>query len=552
MMVPNQFSTSPPPSIESPRARRSELVTPRTHGSVLAIPPLNMADVAIAENQRRLNRDDVIIGQQSLLALRTFAREELLPSFNQRTAHWLDQEPKQIDFNAPLIVTGHQPQFSHPGVWAKNFATAEIARRTNGNGLNLIVDTDLAERFEMNVPAGTRTAPKVETFAFDESRLSLPWCEARVKNRILFHSFGERVEDAVQQWGMKPILPQMWLDAVNMSDKTDSMATALSVARMKQERRWGIANLEAPIHRMCQSKSFSMFVAAMILDQPRFTECYNAAVDWYRETYGVRNNRHPVPNLAPGELPLWHWKQNSRQRNRVFVVVNGKLVQLKCGDETITLASHPAKLIQQLSELQRTQRLVPRALTTTLFTRMILADLFLHGIGGAKYDAVTDHLMTHYYGIEAPEFLTVSATMHLDLKPFSVSKATARELQQQRRHLQFNPEKFLSTSQSPDIVAEKKELIAKGEQSRENGLTHQQRLARRPNNRLRHKKIKAATEQLLPLVKENLAQLDTEIGDITAKLNANRVLQSREFAAVLHDESELKKLFFETMPSGAP
>ena len=35
-------------------------------------------------------------------------------------------------------------------------------------------------------------------------------------------------------------------------------------------------------------------------------------------------------------------------------------------------------------------RLRTRALTTTLFARYVLGDLFVHGIGGAKYDELGD------------------------------------------------------------------------------------------------------------------------------------------------------------------
>ena len=45
----------------------------------------------------------------------------------------------------------------------------------------------------------------------------------------------------------------------------------------------------------------------------------------------------------------------------------------------------------RLAELSsRGIKLRTRALTTTLFARLVLSDMFLHGIGGAKYDQVTD------------------------------------------------------------------------------------------------------------------------------------------------------------------
>ena len=46
--------------------------------------------------------------------------------------------------------------------------------------------------------------------------------------------------------------------------------------------------------------------------------------------------------------------------------------------------------------------LAPKAVTLTLFARVFLADLFLHGVGGARYDEVTDGIMRRMYGIEPP------------------------------------------------------------------------------------------------------------------------------------------------------
>ena len=52
----------------------------------------------------------------------------------------------------PLIVTGHQPELFHPGVWIKNFAAASIAAASGGVGLNLIVDNDVPKSSSIAVP----------------------------------------------------------------------------------------------------------------------------------------------------------------------------------------------------------------------------------------------------------------------------------------------------------------------------------------------------------------------------------------------------------------
>ena len=52
----------------------------------------------------------------------------------------------------PLVVTGHQPELFHPGVWIKNFAAAGIAAEHRGVALNLIVDNDLPKSASIRVP----------------------------------------------------------------------------------------------------------------------------------------------------------------------------------------------------------------------------------------------------------------------------------------------------------------------------------------------------------------------------------------------------------------
>ena len=39
------------------------------------------------------------------------------------------------------------------------------------------------------------------------------------------------------------------------------------------------------------------------------------------------------------------------------------------------------------------------------FSRFMLGDLFIHGIGGAKYDELGDEIARRFFGIEPPGFL---------------------------------------------------------------------------------------------------------------------------------------------------
>ena len=57
----------------------------------------------------------------------------------------------------------------------------------------------------------------------------------------------------------------------------------------------------------------------------------------------------------------------------------------------------------------------PRALITTMYARLFLSDLFIHGIGGAKYDELTDAIIRRFFGIEPPAYMTVTGTVRLPI-----------------------------------------------------------------------------------------------------------------------------------------
>jgi hypothetical protein len=57
-------------------------------------------------------------------------------------------------------------------------------------------------------------------------------------------------------------------------------------------------------------------------------------------------------------------------------------------------------------------RLSPRALTLTAVLRLLVADQFVHGIGGGQYDHVLDNLIERHFGIEPPRFCVTTATLY--------------------------------------------------------------------------------------------------------------------------------------------
>jgi hypothetical protein len=147
---------------------------------------------------------------------------------------------------------------------------------------------------------------------------------------------------------------------------------------------------------------------------------YNAALDLYRRTNGIRSKMRPMPDLFIGaeavELPFWldDLHMCKRMRPSVFRTDCGWVLELIGGesfefDRAADGWDAAARLQRWLS--QSRHRLTPRAITNTMFLRLFLADQFVHGIGGGRYDQVTDQLIAVQYGIEPPAFAVTTATM---------------------------------------------------------------------------------------------------------------------------------------------
>ena len=91
---------------------------------------------------------------------------------------------------------------------------------------------------------------------------------------------------------------------------------------------------------------------------------------------------------------LWAWRAGRKRRERLLVCRSHEGFALRAGSEpwpTLRFGSRPEELVSQWQSLQAAGfKIRTRALTTTLFARLFLGDLFLHGLGGGKYQASGD------------------------------------------------------------------------------------------------------------------------------------------------------------------
>ena len=441
--------------------------------------------------------------------------------------------------SGPLIVGGHQPTLFHCGVLIKNFALARLARHVQGTPLNLIVDNDIATPLHLAVPDGSREEPATRLVPFTSDTAARPWEDIKPDLSGAFTGFPERVTDALSRWGIQPLLPEIWPAAVAAAEQGRGLAECLSAARIALQDQFEHGTLELPISCLATSRPFLRFMAMLLLQGDRFAEAHNRALAAYRVANRVRSRTHPAADLEQHddwlETPFWCWHAGDTHRRRLLVQFSPQGIAVSDGSTLevqwpLSNATDLDQLATHLGQLQEDGlRIRPSALSTTLFARVFLADLFVHGIGGSKYDEVTDALMADFFSIAPPPYLTLSATLHLPLGgPFDATPSQHSRLLGRQRRMIYNAQEFLAEGQASEPRQLKDTLI---------GQQHDDRLdaspASRQRRRTRYREFREVNRELSRHTIGARQALEGQLQQFHRQLDANSVLTHREFSFCL-------------------
>ncbi|QDS91630.1 hypothetical protein FF011L_03610 [Roseimaritima multifibrata] len=441
---------------------------PRADQTALVSPPLAEAPGLLKENQRLAAGWSFEFAGIPIAQLRQQARVDLLAAANQYTSAYRDYSGPQDPTS--ILLAGHQPQLFHPGVWFKNFALSKLGHSLSATPINLVVDNDLRGSGSVRVPAeGPDGRIQAASIAYDDPGASVPFEQHRIANRQLFNSFDERLAAAVAPWVDSPCVFEMWKHARKAAERCENTGCALASARHAVEGELGLQTLELPLSVACRSRSFAAFLIGLVGDLPRLHACYNDSVLEYRAAHGIRSQAHPVPLLGESdgwlEAPLWLYGDDAPERRQVWVKQQGDLLYLSdLQGVTVSIDYDPEspEMADQLYRLQSANfKLRPRALVTTMYSRLILGDLFLHGIGGGKYDQLGDRIMGRFFEITPPSFMVMSATVWLPRIGEAADSESVTRLQRMIRDTRFNPQRFFPGADRPEeLLAEHRALLA--------------------------------------------------------------------------------------------
>ena len=183
-------------------------------------------------------------------------------------------------------------------------------------------------------------------------------------------------------------------------------------------------------------------------------------------------------------------------------------------------------------EMQGT-RVRPRALSTTIFARLLLSDAFIHGIGGAKYDEVTDQMIQNFYQVTPPAFMVVSATARLNLIKNVETESTVKAANQIARDIWWNPQRHTPAtldSQWDALIVQRQKLLQLACNS------HSER-------KERYQKLRANLDCLRVWVKTDYQHEVEKAKHLQGQFKVQQQLQSRDYSFILHSEQKLKSLF---------
>jgi len=489
------------------------LQTPPHDGDILIEPgPAHWP--AMIEAGRRIQIDHVRLAGVEAAQLRAQTRQALWKSGD-----------------LPAILCGHQPAFIHPGVWAKSVVVAQFSERHDLAGGELVVDNDAPHSSGLTVPAaGPDGLVRIHNFTWEadlagaayEGRPALSAQVVEATAQQLSHLLGEAFGQSA--------LPD-YLEGSRQAQGGDIVAQHLA-GRSRIDRPLG-----AQLRAIRVSDVFGgAFVADLLLNADRFAAVYNSALKEYRTAHQVRSADRPLPDLGRRgdqiETALWIYQPGQR-RCRLWVSRQGDAICL-LADQSLAgrigvqeLTRDPDAALAGLGPwLVR-----PRALTLTLWARLLACDLFVHGIGGAKYDRVTDRIFRRYYGFEPPPLACVSATLQLPLPRHPQAETEQRAARQRRRDLLFNPHRYVADL--PAAVMERRRALID-----ESGRLRANR-ASRPDRRrvfLELRQLNAELARTQPAVQE---QLDAAVAMLADQYRSHLLASGRQYFYALQPRQRL-------------
>lgn len=450
---------------------------------------------------------------------------------------------RRLGLSAPVILTGRQAEFSHAGVFAKTLAVAALRDACGGQAVFLSVDSD--------VPTANRlVVPRVESGRVRRGFAPIPACDPQLPiesqptaSVAAWRSFFDGVVGAYPESDdslLATYAAGVFRDAAEELDLRSVVERGFEAV----VRELGLGDIAVVrMSEICLTPEFRAFAAHLMLYAAKFAECYNLAQRDYRVRRHERNPRRPAPPLEATptrvESPFWIVHAGGR-RHRLFVARRGDQIEMyadqrRVGALSIANASSADAHDAVWPVEADGWRLRPRALTLSAFMRLFLSDLFVHGVGGVRYDEMTEDFVRRFLGVPPPPACCVTATLRLPLPRFGVDRAVLAAARAARRDIRFNPQRHLDKLPA-DMLKKRSELIGRSRELRTR--TPRDHAARREVFDL----LRGVNHDLLHHDAGRGAALEHQWLDLERRERSDRVADDREYFFAMHPRGAIEAL----------
>jgi len=508
---------------------------------VFASPPMSEWGQLARSNRTLLSEWGLSIGGLPLETMRALARADFLAmakAFGCGPAASRGQSsPDSLWF-----MTGHQPELYHPGVWAKNFAVAAVAQVVGGFGGNLVADTDKIKSNAVRVITGKSESPRIMPVPFDTVEDGRPFEAWQVQDESVFRGFAAAVRAHGSELPADALLDTFWPSACSVQDA--SGAHRFSLARHRIEKDWGFGLVESPMGLWSETPQVIRLFLAILADLPRFHVIHDDKLTSYRRERKIHSRNHPVADLVQAggwwEAPLWVWRDASPLRTKLWCrpCQDGSGVELRIEGESAILGTLPigrdrideAAIEQWKTWARQGIRIRPRALVTTALCRILLTDLFVHGIGGAIYDVLGDAVFGEYFGVRMPRYAVVTATLRLADYPAAHSAEERDRQIRSKRWLSWQAERMRpGDPRLQDLFERKRQWLAHPQDER-------------GDRRQRATQLRKINREIAQRLETQIQEAEQSIERLSVRSVAESIVRSREFSIVLHSAGRMLRL----------
>ncbi|HJT25059.1 MAG TPA: hypothetical protein VJ873_10810, partial [bacterium] len=355
----------------------------------------------------------------------------------------------KLPTHQPLILSGHQPVFFHPGHWAKCLAASTLAEAVQGTACHKVTDTALGPEYLHYMPEveedGHGRKKILEFYTnkdLKQQERTTPYCFLPAPDHAALEKILKDAEvyaPAIVKANIKTYQDKLLKEIKKEATWNDFH---LSMAKILDDI-CGTRRLYLEAHKIWETQPYYRFLSQWLLNLPELNDDYNQALNEYRKKHGITHDLTPMPNLKFEdwwfEIPFWGVARN--QRHSLWAKNDGKhiVLKIKGGDGNYSLAVD--ELETELSVLNLS--IWPKAIPQTLFCRMYLCDFFIHGTGGAVYEEVGDMLFSKFFKVKPLSFGVATATFLVDpegSKGMDAVMSHEERIQWWDRALSKNPE----------------------------------------------------------------------------------------------------------------